>query len=136
MRRFQRLSVAVFALLISCSVAADTPPTPKIEFTEVPKAGAGPDSQGNIAGLIKGIANPEQYKVVLYAHTDWWYVQPQTIDPLTDIGSDGSWGNWTHLGYRYAALVVRPSFQPEAKTKSLPRVGGDVIARSETAASP
>lgn len=136
MRKFNRISVAVVAIFFWSSVMADGALIAKVEFTQVPKAGAGSDSQGNIAGVVKGIAKPEQYKVVLYAHTDWWYVQPQTIEPLTDVASDGSWSNWTHLGYRYAALIVRASFQPGAKIKSLPRVGGDVIARSETAASP
>ena len=83
MRRFHRISVTAVAILFWSSVIADGAPVAKVEFTQVPKAGKGSDSQGNIAGVVKGIAKPEQYKVVLYARTDWWYVQPQTIDPLT-----------------------------------------------------
>lgn len=105
-----------------------------IDWTRVPSAGAGSESQGDIAGVVRGLANPEKYKIILYAHTDWWYVQPLGDAPYTDIGNDGRWSNWTHLGHRYAVLVVRPSFQPDAKTQSLPKVGGDVVARSEISA--
>ena len=136
MPQSKRIFAAIILAFIWCSVSADSSSSVKVEFTEVPKAGAGSDSQGNIAGVVKGISAPQKYKIVLYAHTDWWYVQPLTNDHLTDINIDGSWSNWTHLGSRYAALVVRESFQPKAKIKSLPHVGGDVIARGETAASP
>jgi hypothetical protein len=136
MSQSPKIIATIITVFIWCSVAAATSLDVKVEFTEVPKAGAGSDSQGNIAGVVKGISAPQKYKVVLYAHTDWWYVQPLTVDPFTDINSEGIWSNWTHLGYRYAALVVRESFQPKAKIKSLPHVGGDVIAIGETAASP
>lgn len=105
-----------------------------IKFTDVPPTGAGPQSQGNIAGTVRGLEKAETYKVVIYAHTDAWYVQPLADDPYTDISPDGAWSNWTHLGQRYAALVVRPSFQPPSKTQSLPGIGGDVVARFEVAA--
>ncbi len=88
-----------------------------IEFTRVPQSGSGSGSRGDIEGSVLGLNEPRQYKVVLYAHTDWWYVQPLVSDPYTDIGSDGKWSNWTHLGHRYAALVVRPSFRPEARVQ-------------------
>ena len=137
MKHFQEL-ISIFAVTLICLsiTVAYASADVTVEFTKVPKAGAGSDSQGNIAGVVKGISTPENYKIVLYAHTDRWYVQPLTIDPYTDINSTGIWSNWTHLGYRYAALVVRRSFHPEAKVMTLPHVGGDVIAISETAASP
>ena len=135
MKHFQNiLSIIVVVLICSFASIAYSSDV-AIEFTEVPKAGAGSDSQGNIAGVVKGISNPENYKIVLYAHTDWWYVQPLTDHPYTDINSEGVWSNWTHLGYRYAALVVRKSFHPKAKIKVLPHVGGDVIAKGEIAAT-
>lgn len=122
------------ALLIVAALSASASAEVMIDFTQVPVAGEGPESQGNIAGDVRGLENPERYKIVLYAHTDWWYVQPLRSDPYTDIASNGRWSNWTHLGYRYAALVVRDTFQPPAKTQSLPHVGGDVIAEAEVAA--
>ena len=117
MHQSKKIFITIIAVFIWCSASADSSSSVKVEFTEVPKAGAGSDSQGNIAGVVKGISTPQKYKIVLYAHTDWWYVQPLTADPFTNISTNGSWSNWTHLGYRYAALVVRDSFQPRAKIK-------------------
>ena len=136
MKHFQKLISILVVVLICSSVSVAHSSDVMVEFTEIPKAGAGSDSQGNIAGVVKGISNPENYKIVLYAHTDRWYVQPLTSDPYTDINSAGIWSNWTHLGYRYAALVVLDSFHPKAKIMTLPHVGGDVIARGEIAAAP
>jgi hypothetical protein len=136
MKHFQKVISSVVVILFSLSIAVAYSADVTVEFTEVPKAGAGAGSQGNIAGVVKGISSPENYKIILYAHTNWWYVQPLTTDPYTDISGTGSWSNWTHLGYRYAALVVRKSYHPEAKIMTLPHVGGDVIARGEVAATP
>ncbi len=106
-------------------------PTLRIEFSAVPPAGGGGGSRGNIAGRLVGVSEPEDCKVVLYAHTDCWYVQPLIDYPLTNVASDGTWANWTHLGDRYAALVVRPAFQPPALIQALPAVGGSVLAVAE-----
>lgn len=105
-----------------------------IKFTQTPPAGGGPESRGDIAGRVTGLESPEKYQIVLYAHTDWWYVQPLVSAPYTDISPDGTWSNWTHLGHRYAALLVKSTFQPPAKTQFLPRVGADVIAKAEVSA--
>lgn len=135
MRKMSRgtlLFVIVITLLTPSFAAQQT--GVRIEFTQVPPTGAGPESRGDITGRVMGLERPETYKIVLYAHTDLWYVQPLVSDPYTDIASDGRWSNWTHLGHRYAALVVRSTFLPPPKTQSLPRVGGDVIARGEISA--
>jgi len=107
---------------------------PRVVFTNVPKSSekGGPDSRGEITGRVEGLATPEHCKVVLYTHTDAWYVQPLVSDPLTEIQSDGTWSNWTHLGRRYAALVVKSGFQPPAKTQTLPPVGEQVLAVGQT----
>ncbi len=129
---------------LQAQLLADSPPETQpaatttasgveIQFIDVPRAGSGPTSRGNIAGRVVGLPNPSSYKVVLYAHTDRWYVQPLSASALTTIASDGTWSNWTHLGDRYAALVVRASFQPMARTQTLPNVGGNVLAVRETA---
>ena len=117
--------------------ATETSLQPKrvmIEFTEVAADEAGPGSQGNIAGRVAGLKDTVDYKLVIYSHTDWWYVQPLISDPLTSIEADGKWSTWTHLGHRYAALVVRPSYRPPEKIQSLPAVGADVLAVAEVPA--
>ena len=133
MHHFSR-QILVALIILALVVPALAVQSVTVKFTEIPPAGAGPESQGNIAGTVTGLEKPETYKIVIYAHTDAWYVQPLTDDPYTDIAPDGGWSNWTHLGYRYAALVVRPSFQPQSKSQALPHVGGDVIARVEVPA--
>lgn len=110
-------------------------PVPTIKFTEVPGRGGGEDTQGDIGGNVVGLEGPQKYKIVLYAFTNQWYVQPQVAAPYTDINNDGTWSNWTHLGYRYAALLVRPSFKPEGTTYALPLVGQEVLAVATVAAS-
>jgi hypothetical protein len=127
------------ALALNIGVALAQSPSSqqgvKVEFSHVPSAGMGSDSRGNIDGNVLGLKSPEEYKIVLYAHTDQWYVQPLVKDPYTDLDSNGHWTNWTHLGDRYAALVVRPSFRPSTPVQALPSVGGDVVARGEVPAA-
>jgi len=136
-------SICVAALLIAlgplCVVPRAQQSGGKVKIIKindpVPPSGGGPDSQGDIAGDVEGVTNPEALKVVLYVHTDRWYVQPLADSPYTDIAKDGKWSSWTHLGRRYAALLVLPSYHPEEKPLSLPPVGGDVLAKTERAAS-
>lgn len=100
---------------------------PFIQITLVPPGGEGPDSNGNIGGKAGG-ANLKQCRVVVFARTDKWYVQPYAASPYTSIGEDGNWETGTHLGYEYAALLVEASYKPPATTGALPGIAGDVLA--------
>src|ERR1035441_7209653 len=104
LRMFLPLMLAIIPQIPQAFSASSTPAV-KIEFSLVPTCGGSANSQGNIGGKVTGLKSPDHYKVVIYAHTDWWYVQPMGDSPYTEIGLDGKWGNWTHLGNRYAALV-------------------------------
>jgi len=108
---------------------------PRIVFRTVPPAGAGGESRGTIRGWVVGVASPERFKIVLYAQTDIWYVQPLVSAPYTNVGADGFWSNWTHLGDRYAAFLVRRSFNPPPMTDMLPDLGGDVLCIGQAEAS-
>jgi len=99
-----------------------------ISIPVVPTKGQGPQSEGSISGQVVGLTKPETYKIVLYARTDRWYVQPYTAQPLTDIDAAGRWKNSTHLGREYAALLVRPNYSPPSAPEQLPPIGGDVLA--------
>jgi hypothetical protein len=101
----------------------------KILFTVVPGLGSGPDALAPIEGRVEGIENPSGFKILLYAHTNRWYVEPFADQPLTDIDSTGGWKNETHLGQQYAALVVLPTYSPQSAPEELPPVGGGVIAK-------
>ena len=105
----------------------------RIELIRIPKAGGGEESRGEIGGRVVGLASPERYKVVLFALTDKWYVQPLISNPYTDVDTNGLWKNWTHLGERYAAFVVRKSFRPPPTTDTLPDVRGEILGKCETA---
>lgn len=100
---------------------------PVIQITSVPARGEGPTSNGNIAGTVSGV-NVKECKVVLFARTDKWYVQPLIADPYTAIGSDGRWEADIHLGYEYAALLVMAGYEPPATTGILPKINGTVLA--------
>jgi hypothetical protein len=80
-----------------------------------------------IAGKVSGVA-PSQVQIVIYAHTDHWYVEPDINSPITSIGPDGGWENVTHPGQEYRVLLVKKGFHPTNVADVLPGVGGDVLA--------
>jgi hypothetical protein len=99
-----------------------------IKITVIPPAASG---SATVTKLIGGVAherNLTDCKVVVYTHTDTWYVQPTVANPYTVIGNDGRWRTVVHPGAEYAALLVRSSYRPESTTDALPAVGGDVLA--------
>jgi hypothetical protein len=103
----------------------------RIEITTVlpyePKGG--PDTHSNIAGTVGGKLSPG-YSVVLYARaSDVSYIQPMAY-ASRPIRPDNTWTSWTHTGSSYAALLVRPGFEPVPRLDVLPKVGGYVLART------
>lgn len=102
---------------------------PTIRIAQVPPCDpkGGPDTSADIAGEVSGV-DPSNVRVVIYALTDYWYVQPLIAAPFTEIKQDGRWGTWTHTGSEYAALLVRPSYAPPARIHALPEEGRDVLA--------
>jgi hypothetical protein len=64
----------------------------------------------------------------LYVKSGTWWVQPTVGEPFTEIRSDATWINSTHLGTQYAALLVEPEFHPTTRLKELPAIGGGVAA--------
>jgi hypothetical protein len=99
---------------------------PSIQITLIPRKGSGPDDTERIAGTVSG-ASELDCKVVIFAHTDTWYVQPWVVSYDTPIGKDCKWDNDTHLGFEYAALLVKKSFKTTSPVAILPNVGGSVL---------
>jgi hypothetical protein len=67
---------------------------------------------------INGTANNvdiSTHRVVLWARTNAWYVQPLSNAPFTSIARDGTWSNWTHPWERMVALVVDQTYEPTAQ---------------------
>ena len=100
---------------------------PTIEFSRVPLASqGGPDRMDTIEGRVIG-GRPGQH-IVLFARSGPWWVQPFVAQPFTIIQTDSRWGNSTHFGTQYAALLVDANYQPPAIAEFLPATGHGVVA--------
>jgi hypothetical protein len=98
-----------------------------IAFTTVPlRAEGGPQVLAPVAGRVTGM-KPGQ-RVVLFAKSGVWWVQPYMRKPFTDVNPDSTWSSETHLGTEYAALLVDEDYRPPATVDSLPARGGSVAA--------
>ena len=124
--RREAVALAPFLLAGGCRRAESTN-APSISFTRIPQADpAGSASHDIIEGKVTGASAGQ--KVVLYAKTGKWWVQPLVDQPLTAIRPNFGWTNATHLGSDYAALLVKQGYQPQASLDSLPHPDGNVLA--------
>lgn len=113
----------------------DTTINIKISITNAPPFGFEPDQMVDIAGEVIGLKSSActNYAVVIYAYTENppgqspWFVQPTYDSPLTLIGSDSRWNNRTHLGSKYAAILVKKSYEPRRVLDALPAKSEDVL---------
>jgi hypothetical protein len=113
----------VCVLAAACGGPSNAAPT--LKFTTIPIATeGGPARVEPIEGRVSG-ARPGQ-RIVLYARSGGWWVQPLANEPFTPIAADGTWKNKTHLGTEYAALLVDESFQPSPRLDALPAAGGPI----------
>ena len=105
-------------------------PVPELTITRVPRyqPEGGPDTRDTIAGTVRAPLAGD-YKVVVYARADAWYIQP-TPFAMQPIESDKTWETWTHTGSSYAALVVRTTYKPLTRLDVLPQLDEDVLARA------
>lgn len=100
---------------------------PSIVFTRIPAAD--PDGSGSndiIEGRATGAAPGR--KIVLYAKSGKWWVQPLIDQPLTALRANFTWTNATHLGTHYAALLVKDGYSLQKVLDSLPQTGDSVLA--------
>src|SRR6201993_4372521 len=126
----------VYFVLTGCHSSLKTS-APTVAFSKVPDAFQESPYKTDITerdyktDIIEGRATgarPGQ-RIVLYAKTDGrWGVCRQSGQPFTNIESDGRWKASVHLGIRYAALLVDPTYNPPEQTESLPTVGNGVVA--------
>jgi hypothetical protein len=99
---------------------------PLVEIRSVIRGGAIDWSKNPLTGYAYG-ADPANQRVVLYARTNLWYIQPFTSTPYTKIAANGKWKNKTHLGEEYVALFVNKSFEPNDIEEDLPGADGDLV---------
>lgn len=117
---------ATFYLLSGCNPRSLSTKA-SIQITEVPIIDqGGPVQMGFIAGRAAH-AKPDQ-KVVVYAHSGIWWIQPFASQSFTKLQPDSTWRNTTHLGTDYAALLVEPGYHAASKLEELPAVGNGVVA--------
>lgn len=120
-------------LLVACAIplggcrGRQAGDAPSVEFSGVPMAEqGGTQTLDDIAGRVVGARGGQ--RIVLYARSGAWYVQPYADRPFTAIRPDSTWKNSTHLGTEYAALLVEEGYNPPAQIDELPKVGGGVVA--------
>ncbi len=125
------LAVLLCVFIAGCGPSRAIQP-PRIEISRVPPAGEGSSSRlETIAGRVTG-AGPGQ-RVVLFAQSGVWWVQPLSNQPYTTIQSDSTWQNLTHPGSAYAALLVDAQYHPPLTARTLPQTGGPVLAVAKVA---
>ena len=113
-------------LLSGCGVSPVRAET-SIELSVVPPEGDGsPDQLHKIEGRVRGAASGD--RVVLFARSGVWWVQPFGTQPFTTIQPDSTWKSSTHPGSAYAALLVDSRYRPPLTVDVLPEKGGPVLA--------
>lgn len=120
------IGVILVALLAACSSPRDDS-KPSITFTTVPPTDKGGSQTFDRISGVAHNARSEQ-RIVLFARSGAWYVQPYADQPFTLIQPDSTWINSTHLGTEYAALLVEPGYAPPPYVTELPHEGNGVIA--------
>jgi hypothetical protein len=100
---------------------------PSLTLTKLPPFAEGTAYQiGTIEGRVT-TAQPGE-KIVLYAKSGVWWIQPTALQPFTKIQPDGSWKSETHPGSSYAALLVKDGYYPRSKLDQLPAKNHEVLA--------
>ncbi|NYF88990.1 hypothetical protein RBB79_05550 [Tunturiibacter empetritectus] len=100
---------------------------PTVEFTKIPPAAqGGRERVDTVSGRVHG-ARPGQ-RIVIYAMSGPWWVQPWPDQPFIPIQADSTWSATSHLGFKYAAMLVDPGYQPAPTMDVAPAAGGSVVA--------
>ncbi len=123
--RWEQVLPLVFCIVLGgCKARRGN--APSIEFTKIPPAAqGGRERVDTIAGRVSG-ARADQ-KIVVYARSGPWWVQPWPDKALIPIQSDSTWGTSTHLGFEYAAMLVEPGYHPPPTMDVAPSQGGSVV---------
>jgi signal transduction histidine kinase len=134
-RQFTPFLIALAIFSAGC-LGNRTGDGPTIEFTRIPKAAeGGPQSklepvEGRVFDARAG------QRVVLYARSGAWWVQPYADRPFTSIEEAGRWRNVTRAGTEYAALLVEAGYVPPPRTDFIPQLGDGVVAVAVTEGAP
>jgi hypothetical protein len=120
--------------LLVCSAVVQ----PAVEGQSPPAVTLNPPSPG--ASQLSGNAynvNTSEIKVVIYALTNEWYVQPYADEPFTSISPDGSWSSFTNPWSSLVVLLVNPAnYTPAATEITNPGLDPGVLAWTEYPSGP
>lgn len=88
-----------------------------------------------VYGVARNV-DADKLRVVLWAKTDIWYVQPLVSNPFTTICAEGRWQNWTHPWNTMVALLVNESYVVPAggQSREHPAKAPGVVAYDEVVA--
>lgn len=84
--RMMRFGAIIVVLLYSGQNFLSAQGTPEIAFDNVPAKG----SYGNLTGSTENVL-PEEHGVAVYIYVGGWWNKPLNSNPVTPIGSDGTW---------------------------------------------
>jgi hypothetical protein len=134
-----RSLLLVFFIVLTGCHSSPKKSAPTIAFSKIPAAYQEDPYKTDIferdykTGVLEGLATGARsgQRIVVYAMTDGrWGVCRQSAQPFTNIEADGRWKASVHLGLRYAALLVDPTFSPPEQTEMLPSVGNGVVTQA------
>lgn len=128
MKRYVIVVLAVLAALDGCGEVGQplSSGARPIIALNPPAAGA-----TQLSGHALNI-DPTKIKVVVYAFSNEWYVQPQFDAPFTNISADGSWRSSIHPWNRIEVVLVNPAdYTPLATEITNPAAGPGVLAWTE-----
>jgi hypothetical protein len=132
---FFRLLIIVLALVLSSCIGGgsnenNTGGTPSVTLN-TPASGA-----TQLSGHAYNV-NAGSSKIVIYALTNQWSVQPLVDTPFTDISADGSWTSSTHTWSSIVVLLVNPAnYLPAATESTNPALDPGVLAYTVYPAGP
>lgn len=123
---FSCLAVLLPVVLMGCN-HHDANQTGSVQILHLPEADpGGPLKMDFIEGKAQITAPGD--RIVLYAKSGVWWIQPFNNQQFTKIQTDSTWKNTTHLGTDYAAILVSRNYQPQPRLQTLPSVGNGVLA--------
>lgn len=108
-------------------VVGDLNQPPSVTITSAPTDCCYGSWAGSIIGTVNNVET-DSVKVVLYAQTNVYWVQPLAAAPNTYPACNGTWSNGTHGGHHYCAILCKRSWNPPATLGYLPPVGGEILA--------
>lgn len=110
----RRGSWAKFLISLACAAGVES----SLEGQSLPVVALNPPAAGTsqLSGRAYNV-DTNTTKVVIYALTNQWYVQPLADAPFTEIAADGSWSSFTNPWSSLVVLLVNPADYALATTE-------------------